>query len=464
MSRLPITLRDYQKNLVREVNACYRHIYHAPLVVLPTGGGKTVVFSQVTLDAIDEGLSVWIIAHRQELIAQASKTLDLFGIPHGIVRAGEIPKPHLPVQVASVQTLVRRLNQYQSPDLIVIDECHHATAQSYRKIFGAFPESSLLGVTATPCRLNGAGLGDVFDHMILGPTNQWLTDQGFLSPARYYAPPQKADLSGLHVERGDYVKGELAEVMDDGEITGDAVEHYKRICDGVPMLTFCVSVDHAHHVAEQYRKAGYRAAAVDGKLSDADRDDRIQGLGTGKYQIITSCDLIGEGLDVPIVTAAQLLRPTASPALHLQQIGRVLRYVEGKTAIILDHVGNTRKHGFASTERQWSLAGKRRSGETALATRTCESCYSVHKTAKTCPYCGFEYPVKARTLTAKKVIDGQLVEVEQTKEERAEEVKNAHSLKELIAIAKARGYKKPAFWAMQVYRNRNYTHLLPKLS
>jgi superfamily II DNA or RNA helicase len=310
--------------------------------------------------------------------------------------------------------------------------------------------------------MNGAGLGDVFDSIILGPTNQWLTDNGFLSPARYYAPPQKADISKVHTRAGDYVTSELEEIMDDGEITGDAVSHYRRLCDGVPMLVFCVSVAHAHHVAEEYRTAGYRAAAVDGKLSDEDRADRISGLGNGKYQVITSCDLIGEGLDVPVVSAVQLLRPTQSPALHLQQIGRGLRPAAGKEHLtVLDHVGNTRKHGFASTEREWALEGKKKS-DSPPPTRTCSSCYSVHRAAKTCPYCGFDYPVVSRELTAKKIVDGELVEVVQTKEERRAEEENATTFAELVAIAKSRGYKKPQWWAMKRKKKWVHTGLMPR--
>lgn len=455
-----IPLRDYQTKLVGDVDFAFDVDFRAPLVVLPTGGGKTVVFSKIALDYPG---TVWVIAHRQELIRQASDTLKAFGVTHGIIRAGVTPNPSSRVQVASVQTVIRRLDSLPPPDLIIIDEAHHSVAAGYLKIFATFRSARLLGVTATPCRMNGAGLGSVFDYMILGPRNSELTEAGFLSPAKYYAPPRKADLSGVHIARGDYVTSELEEVMDDGTITGDAVEHYRRICDGVPMLTFCVSVAHAHHVAEQYRAAGYRAAAVDGKLSDDERADRIGGLATGKYQVITSCDLIGEGLDVPVVTAAQLLRPTASPALHLQQIGRVLRPAKGKTeAIILDHVGNTEKHGFASTDFAWSLKGIEKKKSTAPATRTCEMCYSVHRPAKACPYCGFEYPVKSRALTAKKFVDGQLVEIEQTKEQRQEEVRDARSHGELVAIAKARGYHKPHYWAMQVLRGRSYVHLLPR--
>jgi len=347
---------------------------------------------------------------------------------------------------------------------ILVHNCHHATAASYGKIYAAFPGASLLGVTATPCRMNGSGLGSVFDTMILGPSNQWLTDKGFLCPAKYYAPPQKADLSNVHTRAGDYIVSELEEAMDDGEITGDAVSHYRRLCDGVPMLVFCVSVAHAHHVAEQYAAAGYRAAAVDGKLTDEERADRIKGLGTGKYQIITSCDLIGEGLDVPVVSAVQLLRPTQSPALHLQQIGRGLRPAAGKEYLtVLDHVGNTRKHGFAATERQWSLDGLKKKDAKPPAIRTCEVCYSVHRTAPVCPFCNYEYPVKPRTLTAKKVIDGELVEVEQTAEERREEVANASTFAELVAIAKARGYKRPTFWAMKVRKTWSRSVVMPKV-
>ena len=457
-------LRPYQRDLVRNIHAELDYFSRAPLVVLPTGGGKTFVAAQVTQDSVAAGKSVWFIAHRQELIRQASGAFTFFGIDHGIVKSGCPFDTNHTVQVASMQTLVRRLDKMPPPDLMIWDESHHCVCQTALKIISTYPKASLLGVTATPCRLNGAGLGSVFDSMVLGPTNQWLTDNGFLCPAKYYAPPQKADLSNVHTRAGDYIVSELEEAMDDGEITGDAVAHYRRLCDGVPMLVFCVSVAHAHHVAEQYAAAGYRAAAVDGKLTDDERSDRILGLGTGKYQVITSCDLIGEGLDVPVVGAVQLLRPTQSPALHLQQIGRGLRPAAGKEHLtVLDHVGNTKKHGFASTDRQWTLDGLKKKDAKPPAIRTCEVCYSVHRTAPVCPYCGYEYPVKPRTLTAKKVIDGELVEVEQTAEERREEVANAKTFAELVAIGKARGYKRATYWAMKVKKNWSRSVIMPRV-
>lgn len=457
------TLRPYQSDLETEIQIAFDLVADRVLTVLPTGGGKTVVFSKI---AADDSAVTWVVAHRQELIRQASETLDRFGIDHGTVKSGYPFQPEKRVQVASMQTLVRRAAGMPAPGLIILDEAHHCLCPTITKILATAPQARVLGVTATPCRLNGQGLGAVFQHMIVGPTNRWLTEQGFLSPAMYYGPPPKADISNLPVRGGDYAKEEAEKVMDKQVVTGDAVEHYRAICDGVPMLVFCVSVKHAEHVAAEYVAAGYRAASVDGSLDDEERDDRIKGLASGKYQIITSCDLIGEGLDVPVVGAVQLLRPTASLCLHLQQIGRGLRPAEGKSVTyILDHVGNVAKHRFASTEHQWSLTGTiKPRKEKAESVRTCGECFMVHETRKECPYCGYVYPVKSRVLTKMETVDGKLVRLEETKEERAEAMRDARSMSELIAFAKARGYNKPAFWARKVYQGRNYIGSMPRLA
>lgn len=456
------TLRPYQSALQVDVEVAFDLTADRVLVVLPTGGGKTVLFSKI---AAEETQVTWVIAHRQELIRQASETLDRFGIDHGTVKAGYPFQPEKRVQIASMQTLVRRAAGMPKPGLIILDEAHHCLCNTITKILDTAPRARVLGVTATPCRLNGSGLGAVFQQMIVGPTNRWLTEQGFLSPAKYYAPPQKANTSNLPVRGGDYAKEAVEKVMDKPFVTGDAVSHYREICDGVPMLVFCVSVKHAEHVAEEYVAAGYRAAAVDGSLNDEERYDRINGLATGKYQVITSCDLIGEGLDVPVVGAIQLLRPTASLGLHLQQIGRGLRPAKGKSVTyILDHVGNVMKHGFASTEHKWTLEGNvRQKKEKPPAVRTCGECFMVHETAKSCPYCNYVYPVKSRMLTKMEIVEGKLVHLEETPEARSAEMRNARSLPELIAFAKARGYKKPAFWARKVYHGRSYAHYMPSL-
>ena len=454
-------LRDYQHELACDVLSSFENVARTVLMQLCTGGGKSAILSYL---ATHESGGIWVIAHRQELIRQLSETLDRFHIKHGIVKSGHPFNPKARVQVASIQTLVRRHEGMSEPTMIIVDECHHVTAATYRKVIDSYPRARILGVTATPLRLNGQGLGEVFEHMIVGPTNRWLTDNGFLSPAEYYAPPMVADTTNLHIRAGDYAKEETEAAMDKPTVTGDAVEHYRRICDGVPMLVFCTSVAHAKHVAEQYSAEGYRAASVDGGMSDEDRKDRITGLGTGKWQVITSCDLIGEGLDVPICGAAQLLRPTASLGLHLQQIGRVLRPMPGKCAYVLDHVGNVRKHGFASTVHEWSLAGTtKKKRDSVPSLRTCGSCFLAHEPSPVCPSCGFVYPVASKSLTRIETVDGKLVKIEETKEERVDALRSARSMVELIAFAKARGYKKPTYWGMKVFKGRSYTQHMPKL-
>jgi superfamily II DNA or RNA helicase len=293
-------LRPYQLDLACEVIAVHECMTRKVLAVLPTGGGKSTIIGFAALH--DTG-NIWVIAHRQELIRQLSGTLTRFDLPHGIVKSGYPFDPTQRIQVASIQTLVKRHHMLPEPAMIIVDEAHHATSKSYITVTDSYPKSRVLGVTATPCRLNGQGLGEVFEHMVLGPTTKWLTEQGFLAPAKYYSPPPVVDTSTLPVQAGDYAKKQSDELMDKPAVTGDAVSHYRDLCDGQPMIVFCTSVSHAKNVAEEYCAAGYRAVSVDGKMKDEDRADAITGLASGKYQIVTSCELIGEGLDVPVCSA-----------------------------------------------------------------------------------------------------------------------------------------------------------------
>lgn len=451
-----MNLRPYQLNDVTRIRQAFATDSKI-LYVLPTGGGKTTCFCYIAASAQTKGTRTWIIAHRQELTKQGSATLSRFNVPHGMIQAG-YPTTNDITQVCSLQTVVGRIGKVPAPDFIIFDECHHATSGSYRKIMEAYPMARILGVTATPCRTDGKGLGEVFQQMILGPTTKQLTEAGFLSPARYFAPPMVADLSGVKRRGGDYAREGLEEAMQSNAITGDAVDHYRRLCDGVPMIVFCVSIKHAKDVAEAYRNAGYAATHVDGQLSDDERASRLDGLGSGRYQVITSCDLIGEGLDIPSVVAAQLLRPTQSTSLHLQQIGRALRPSDGKEcAIILDHVGNTLKHGMATSVREWSLDGLARKSrakvEDDVVIQTCPECYGVHEPTPICPYCGYERPTQARTI---KYTKGELQEMQEaTMKFRKEQDRKAVTLEELIQLGKDRNYKNPEFWAKMKMKGRS---------
>ena len=462
-------LRDYQQTAVDDLRSAFGNGSRAPLLVLPTGGGKTFVFCYIASNAANRGNKTLILVHRQELLRQTSDSLTALGVRHGLIAPGASPRFGELVQVASVQTIVRRFDQIQSagwsPDLIVPDEAHHATAGTWRQVLDRWRSARILGVTATPCRMDGSGLGEVFDAMIEGPQIADLIDAGHLSPPTVYAPPVVADLTGVRTRAGDYAKNELAERIDRPTVTGDAVAHYARICPGVPAIAFCVSVAHAEHVAEQFRAAGWNAASLDGSMPDADRKQRIADLAAGRLHVLTSCDIISEGTDIPVVGAAILLRPTKSLGLYLQQVGRALRLFPGKVeAIILDHVGNVAQHGLPDEPRDWSLEGrakgKRAAPDGPPPPLTCDGCFrQIRRPAPpACPTCGAKLAAKDRAASLQQ-IEGELRKIEAAERvalaaKRKQEQAMAGSLQELVSLGHQRGYPNPQAWAWRVFSKR----------
>lgn len=449
-----LALRPYQQIIVNGVRDCYRANFRAPLAVAPTGAGKTVIFSYISQTTAARAKRVLILVHRVELLRQTSDKLKEFGVDHGLINPLYTPDYRKNVQVASVQTLIKRLDKMHAPDLIVIDEAHHATAGTWRKILDHFPAARVLGVTATPCRADGNGLGKqaggIFDEIVLGPTVAELIAGGYLVRPIIYAPAQQLDFSDVRIKRGDYDRGEIEARVDKPTITGDVIGHYERICPGTPAVAFCISVNHALHVAEEFRKAGYRAYAVDGGMDDDTRKRILRGLGNGSVDVVCSCDLISEGTDIPAIGCAIMLRPTKSLGLYIQQVGRALRVVEGKEhAIILDHVGNVITHGMPEEDRDWSLDGevKRKRGkkdqEKAISIKQCEKCYAMHAPAPSCPVCGHTYEIESKNIQQ---VDGELRQITAAdamnlKRQRIIEEARAETLEQLEALAKARGYK-----------------------
>lgn len=457
-------LRPYQQTAVDALRQAYAAGKKAPLFVLPTGGGKTFVFSYVGGRAVERGNTVCILVHRRELLLQASASLTRIGVAHGLIAPGFNRTTH-PIQVASVQTLAQRMKRglQQQFDLLIVDECHHAVAGTWRTIREFFPHSRLLGVTATPCRSDGQGLSDVFDDLIIGPSMRELIEAGFLVKPVVYAPPVGIDLSGVRKRGGDFDPRQVAERVDKPAITGDVVGHYRKLCAGQPAIAFCASVAHAEHVAAEFRSGGFRARSVDGSMTPAERADAIAALGRGDLHVLTSCDIISEGTDVPIVAAAILLRPTQSLSLYIQQVGRALRPAPGKDrAVILDHVGNVMRHGMPDDDREWTLDGEPRrqkaANDNVPSVRQCERCYYVFKPAPACPSCGHAHEIKAREVEHK---DGELIEItearaEALRKEKQREVGQARTLEALIEVAKRRGYSMQ--WARHVWnaRQRKY--------
>jgi len=453
-----------QEKCVCDLQEKYRQGFKAPFLVAPCGFGKTVVFAHIAKKAADKGNSVIIAVHRQELLEQTCCTLNKFNVSHGTIIAGKQVSNSSAIQVASIQTLARRLQNINTPTLLIFDEAHHVLSNTWRKIIQHFSGSKILGVTATPWRMNGAGLGEIFDCMVLGPTANELMQNGRLAKPVYYAPPEAADFEDVKLISGDYDKGEISARMDKPHVTGDAISHYKKICPNVQAVAFCATVKHAENVAKDFRENGIPSESIDG--ADVLRKQKIKDFAEGKIKVLTSCELISEGFDLPAVSAAIMLRPTASLAVWVQQAGRALRMAPGKEkAIILDHVGNSLRHGFIEYISDWSLEGikrrKEKEKESIPQFRRCKNCFIVFpSSAKKCPECGGEPALSRKEL---KKIEGELQAVEAAKMKIAASNKQrwAKSLDELTALGISRGYKNPKYWAQCVLNGRKKPRIYP---
>ena len=435
-------LRPYQLKLREDLRAEFRRGKKRVLAVSPTGSGKTTVFAFVVRGAVEKGLRTYVVAHRSEILDQISATLGRVGVEHGFIQSGKNAYPRQ-AMVASIQTLARRMTETPVPDMVIIDEAHHGVSGQYAAMFAAWPKANFLGVTATPERLDGRGLGGVFDAMVLGPQVQWLIDNRFLAKPVYYAPQQALDLTGVRKSHGDFDRSELEDLMDKPTITGNAVQHYRKFATGLRAVAFCVSVAHAEHVAAQFCQQGIPAASIDGKLDPDVRKKRVDDLQAGRISVLTSCELISEGFDLPAVGAAILLRPTASLAMHLQQVGRALRPKDssGGKAIILDHVGNCLRHGLAEESREWTLDGREKKKGAPVEAKQCKTCFAIF-TGTTCPECGEQTAPKPREIEE---AEGELQEIDPAvlaeRYAARREEGMCRTLTDFQALAAKRGYK-----------------------
>ena len=459
-----IILRDYQKRLISSIrNELKKN--HSVLCQAPTGSGKTALAAYMILNAAKRGKVVYFICHRQELIDQTAKTFNKVGINYfSYIASGYSHDAKSPIQICSIQTLVRRLGNVK-PDLVILDECHHVAAKGWAKVKSYYKKSFWVGLSATPTRLDGAGLDIYFESMVQGENVEWLIANGFLSDYDLYCP-NSPDLTGIHTRMGDYAQDELSTVMKKPSITGDIIKHWRKYAEGKKTLGFACSVEHSKYLTSQFVEAGIKAVHLDGTTDRGERVATAVQFAKGEIDILFNVDLFSEGYDLSsqantdvTVDCVIQARPTKSLALHLQQVGRALRpKSDGSKAIILDHAGNCLKHGLPDDIREWSLKGnkgskKAKQEEADVNIRVCKSCFAVHRFSPKCPYCGYEYEVKARKIVE---ADGELVQIdkEALRRRQAHQQAQAGSLDQLIQLGKSRGYKYPTQWAAKVFSAR----------
>lgn len=425
-------LRGYQLELIESIRNHIRRGSRAVLAVLGCGGGKSVIQAEISRSATLKGNTVLFLVHRKELCEQITHTFTAQGV--------DMTK----CSVCMVQTASRHIKDITPPQLIITDEAHHSTANTYKKIYSTFPDALRIGFTATPCRLNSGGLGEVYDSMAVSVSTEWLIRNHFLAPYKYYSV-KLADTSDLHVRAGEYKADEVAELMQNKEIYGKTVEQWERIANGKKTIVYCASVEAAECTAKEFQQSGYTAAALSGSTPKEQRSQIMQDFRDNKIKILTNCDLFGEGLDVPDCECTVLLRPTQSLTLYIQQSMRSMRYMPGKTAIIIDHVGSCYLHGLPDDNRSWSLDARKKQ-ENAVKIRECPNCFAVYSPeCQKCPYCGYKAVKEIQRDSNKKVVEIDLVEIARQNDIKNTKLSDAklETWESVVEFQKAHKYKFP---------------------
>jgi superfamily II DNA or RNA helicase len=423
-----IELYSFQHDVVGEFERKVAEGFRRIIIVAPTGAGKTIIAAEIIKRA--KSKRVLFLAHRDELLAQPrDKLKSFFDIIAGIIKSGrdKDARPQALVQVAGVQTLYWRgirTDRMELPaaDIVFVDEAHHVRARTYQLILEQYPDAIIVGLTATPCRGDGRGLGNVFEAMIECPQIPELIKLEKLVPVKIFAPPAP-NLRGVEVaSTGDYVIDQLSDRMNTDALVGDFIEHWLRHAQRRRTIAFAVDVAHSGHITDELLKSGVRAEHVDGNTPQADREAILGRLASGETEVVSNCMILTEGFDLPDIGCIALVRPTRSLGLFRQMIGRGLRPAEGKTdVIILDHSGGVYRHGRPDDVIAWTLDTDRRATNTTHEARLaktgsdpfceCKACGHLRMKGMACDNCGWEPKPPARAID---YIDADLVELGST--------------------------------------------------
>lgn len=440
-------LRPYQNNLIKKARSAFAKNHKRVLLVAPTGSGKTVTAAELARLIIVKGGTVYFIVHRGELLRQAEQTFEKWGI--------------IGVKCFMVQTLANQLQQHAEPTVLIFDEAHHTSATTYLKIIEYYKNSWVLGLTATPCRLSGESLGNVFQSLVQEITAAQLIKSGYLADYDYYCPKVNSDYTGLKTQVGDLKAQDCFNVMNKAKIYGDIILHYQKYCQGRRTIVYATTIEHSRLVVKQFTAAGFRAVHLDGNTPQAEREQIDIDFRSGRYEILSNVGLLGEGYDVPDCDCVLLLRRTLSLSLFIQMSTRCLRPQQGKRAIILDFTGSVFIHNLPTIDRKWSLTAKIKtintSAEPDILCRTCENCYKIYAgVAPICPYCGFDNKKTRKQIAADEAAELQRIDKIQKKQDKNELKQASQSYELLVEYGKSKGYKSGWAWSrwqvLQKYR------------
>lgn len=454
--------RPYQTQAIQDLrDAVRQHRGQPGLLVAPTGSGKSEIFGLMARSAVSKGLKVGAVVNRRILVKDLCKRVSRLGMEYGVIMGSEGRKPWAPVHVASFDTIWRRpfLPKW---DLCFIDECHFSLAKTYSGVIKRLVDqgTTVIGMTATPIRGAGEGLGSIYKWMVRCPDTPDLMDAGFLMRPVVYGPPGNPDLKGVKKVAGEYNQKQLAQVCDKAKLIGDALKHWLPF-RGRPTIGFGVDIAHCKHMAEIFCAAGVRAIAVDHTYT-GDFDLVWRKLANYETEIVFNVGIAGYGWDCPPVSVMIEARPTQSLALWLQHCGRIMRtHKDKQTPVINDHAGNWLRHGLPDEPRDWTLDGPAvKPADKTPSVSTCKKsyrwpdkrhdpprivnglqmpCYATFKTGpRECPYCGLPLQVEKRDIA---VIEGELKEVTKTAAASPEEQEMREFFDRQREISERKGYK-----------------------
>ena len=391
-----IKLRPYQELCVSETRKHFAEGKRRILIVLPTGGGKTTVASYMIKNAIHRNITSLFVAHRKELITQASNRLKAFSLNPGIIM-GKLHYKGGILNVGSIQTLSRR--ELPPAKFIFIDEAHHVASAQFERFIANYPDAFIVGLTATPYRMDGKPLGFAFQEIVNPVTTLELIEQGSLLDPIYIIPKSDLDLSSVHTSKGEYNDKELFSAFDKPKIYSNLFETWTKFGKDLRTIIFCVNVAHANNTLSLYIGQGISAGLVTGEMNAKERDSIFSSFASGIIQVLINVNIATEGYDLPAIECVILNRATLSMCLYKQMVGRGARpYLSQRNFYVIDMGGNVERFGLWETDPEFSLTAKVKKRKEGIAPiKNCPQCDAIISIqSRICKFCNYEYPLESK--------------------------------------------------------------------